>query len=561
MPPPAKQSKATLTGLVPTPNKSLYFYSSFFFHFFSFFFSASTFKVHLLFINLKVRKLIMSGPVSYASAVGSATNNESKEKISNSTTATNVPLAKPSFPASADSSVSSTLVSTPATTANTDSVPDTFLEESGNQDGEKEESKSNPASSASIDKFKSVLTPAPVPATNPWASSSRQSAESSDHTEPSVSRKSSQSKAPLDSVHWPKPDEGPSTTEGSNSAPSTIKTRPGKEKWVPISYTPVTSKPRGGKSRNGKPHNGNNANNQSASTSGNGQATNSNGIRRGSKSQGSRPGSQVKKSDGKTPSKARSSSTSAAKPDNNKKPASEPSGSRSAPVVSTKEEAVKEASGTKSEAGASNENSLNSGHRSKHYYSNPHNFNNRSGKGNAKGYNRRQPHYNNGNFNGLQYYRNDYDNFSMYPPAGPIDLFRPIIAQIEYYFSPDNLCKDTYLRALMNSNGWVPLSMLASFYRVSRLTNGDYNLFVEACKWAPSVEVVGDKIRLRHNWASWVFPYSERHEAGKNEDSPLPVKLLFNPAEAAPFIPRTEVKDNSENSAPASASSEQPTKQ
>ena len=129
--------------------------------------------------------------------------------------------------------MSSTLVSTPATTANTDSVPDTFLEESGNQDGEKEESKSNPASSASIDKFKSVLTPAPVPATNPWASGSRQSAESSDHTEPSVSRKSSQSKAPLDSVHWPKPDEGPSTTEGSNSAPSTIKICPESKNGFP----------------------------------------------------------------------------------------------------------------------------------------------------------------------------------------------------------------------------------------------------------------------------------------------------------------------------------------
>jgi la-related protein 1 len=507
----------------------------------------------------------MSGPVSYASAAGSATNKESKKHNSNSTAATNVPLVKSSSQASADSPASSTFVSTLATTASTDPSPDTFLEESGNQNGEKESFKSNIASSASIDKFKSGLTPAPVPTTNPWASVSRQPASSSVNTEPSVSRKASQSKAPLDSVHWPKPDEGPSTTEGSNSAPPTIKTRPGKEKWIPISYTPVTSKPRGGKSRNGKTHNSNNnTNNQSASTSGNGQAANSNGTRRGSKSQGSRPGSQVKKTDGKAPPKARSSSANAAnaaKPDNNKKSASEPTGSRSAPVVSTKEEPTKEASEAKSEAGAFSENSLNNGHRSKHYYSNPHNFNNRNGKSNGKGYNRRQPHYNNGNFNGLQYYRNDYDNFPIYPPVGPIDLFRPIIAQIEYYFSPDNLCKDTYLRALMNSNGWVPLNLLASFYRVSRLTNGDYNLFVEACKWAPSVEVVGDKIRLRQNWANWVFPYSERHEAGKNEDSPLPVKLLFNPAKASPFIPRTEVKENSENSAPASVTSEQSAKQ
>lgn len=493
--------------------------------------------------------------VSYASAAGSATKKELKEQTANLSSAVAAPASTKSLvSSSSESSASSMLVFTPAVTTNTDPTFGSAPEDSTNQDINKESSKSTAPVSASIDKFQSGLTPAPVPTTNPWATTSHHSSSSSSSsvvdTEPKVSQKSGQSKSPLDSVNWPKPDEGTSfLTEGSTLETPITKTRPGKEKWIPISYTPVSTKPRGGKHRGGKTNNGSN---QYASTGSNGQSnTNGNSSRRGSKAQGSHSHVQAKKTDVKSPAKARSASGSTINPDSHNEFASEPTGPHTAPVVSSKDNLTKIfSSSTKGEAGASRENTSNNGHHSKHYYSNPHNFNNRNTKGhNGKVYNRRSSHYSNGNFNGgMQYYRNDYDNFPVYAPVGPIDLFSPIIFQIEYYFSSTNLCKDTYLRGLMNSNGWVPLSLLSSFYRVSRLTNGDYNLFVEACKWAPSVEVVGDKIRLRQNWENWVFPYDERLEAGKNEDSPLPVNLVFNPAESTPFIPRTEVKGSSSSS-------------
>ena len=40
--------------------------------------------------------------------------------------------------------------------------------------------------------------------------------------------------------------------------------------------------------------------------------------------------------------------------------------------------------------------------------------------------------------------------------------------QIEYYFSESNLVRDSYLRCLMDEDGWVPLVLLAGFPKVAR---------------------------------------------------------------------------------------------
>jgi hypothetical protein len=45
-----------------------------------------------------------------------------------------------------------------------------------------------------------------------------------------------------------------------------------------------------------------------------------------------------------------------------------------------------------------------------------------------------------------------------------------ILAQIEYYFSVENLVKDVYFRKQMDDNGFVPLKLFTKFNRVSRLT-------------------------------------------------------------------------------------------
>ncbi|KAI5084668.1 hypothetical protein GOP47_0000837 [Adiantum capillus-veneris] len=73
--------------------------------------------------------------------------------------------------------------------------------------------------------------------------------------------------------------------------------------------------------------------------------------------------------------------------------------------------------------------------------------------------------------------------------------------QIEYYFSSENLVYDTFLISKMDDEGFVPLSLIASFPRVRNLTwNTMYIL--EAMKNSTLVEVKNGKLRS-HEWRRW----------------------------------------------------------
>ncbi|KAF9102965.1 La ribonucleoprotein domain member 1 [Mortierella sp. GBA35] len=80
-----------------------------------------------------------------------------------------------------------------------------------------------------------------------------------------------------------------------------------------------------------------------------------------------------------------------------------------------------------------------------------------------------------------------------------------ILQQMEYYFSVENLCKDVYMRNQMDSEGFVPLSLVANFNRVKYLTT-DHALIKDTLKTSKEIETKGDKIRRRGDWATWVFP-------------------------------------------------------
>jgi la-related protein 1 len=45
-----------------------------------------------------------------------------------------------------------------------------------------------------------------------------------------------------------------------------------------------------------------------------------------------------------------------------------------------------------------------------------------------------------------------------------------LLAQIEYYFSVENLCRDIYLRSQMDEEGYVPVEIIAAFNRVRAWT-------------------------------------------------------------------------------------------
>ncbi|KAG2319217.1 hypothetical protein Bca4012_054515 [Brassica carinata] len=84
--------------------------------------------------------------------------------------------------------------------------------------------------------------------------------------------------------------------------------------------------------------------------------------------------------------------------------------------------------------------------------------------------------------------------------------------QIHYYFSEENLIKDTYLREQMDDQGFAPLHVIAGFRKVAELTDSIQQI-VEALQGSPFVEVQGDRIRKRHNWQHWLIPSPQSVDA------------------------------------------------
>ncbi|KAL5210475.1 hypothetical protein ABZP36_006098 [Zizania latifolia] len=111
------------------------------------------------------------------------------------------------------------------------------------------------------------------------------------------------------------------------------------------------------------------------------------------------------------------------------------------------------------------------------------------------------------------------------PPAMLISQFEPLrvelLRQIEYYFSDDNLCKDIFLRQHMDDQGWVPLSLIAGFNQVKKLTN-NVQFILQTVLQSIVVEVQGDKLRKRARWESWLLPKPD-YSAGNSSGSLSPV--------------------------------------
>ncbi|KAH8277016.1 hypothetical protein KR026_003999 [Drosophila bipectinata] len=83
--------------------------------------------------------------------------------------------------------------------------------------------------------------------------------------------------------------------------------------------------------------------------------------------------------------------------------------------------------------------------------------------------------------------------------------------QVEYYFSADNLAGDFFLRRKMDPEGYIPITLIASFHRVLALTT-DVALIVNAIKESDKLELFeGYKVRTKTTPTAW--PISDVPEA------------------------------------------------
>jgi la-related protein 1 len=93
------------------------------------------------------------------------------------------------------------------------------------------------------------------------------------------------------------------------------------------------------------------------------------------------------------------------------------------------------------------------------------------------------------------------------------NMLVPVLkSQVEYYFSIENLCKDVYLRARMDSQGFVPLHFIASFKRVRDLS-ADIAMVRAVCELSTDDDV--ERVRRTESWESFVLPMDVREDFAK----------------------------------------------
>ncbi|CAH8471994.1 unnamed protein product [Schistosoma turkestanicum] len=127
-----------------------------------------------------------------------------------------------------------------------------------------------------------------------------------------------------------------------------------------------------------------------------------------------------------------------------------------------------------------------------------------------------------------------------------------ILHQVEFYFSPDNLTRDVYLRRQMDSDGWVDVNVIAKFNRVASLC-ADLNDILEAIRVSPllDVDVPKARVRCKNNPSIWALPPPSKEKFQTSSKN----TTVLNP-DAPEFIPSQPVT----NTNPPESTSESVTK-
>ncbi|XP_031489894.1 la-related protein 1A-like isoform X2 [Nymphaea colorata] len=85
------------------------------------------------------------------------------------------------------------------------------------------------------------------------------------------------------------------------------------------------------------------------------------------------------------------------------------------------------------------------------------------------------------------------------------ELKTRIVKQIEYYFSAENLCKDRFMRSVIDEEGWISIKLIAGFRRVLAMTE-DIEVVIDALKDSSQVELRGNMMRKSKDWDKFLGP-------------------------------------------------------
>ncbi|KAJ8706608.1 hypothetical protein PYW07_012686 [Mythimna separata] len=117
--------------------------------------------------------------------------------------------------------------------------------------------------------------------------------------------------------------------------------------------------------------------------------------------------------------------------------------------------------------------------------------------------------------------------------------------QIEYYFSPDNLARDFFLRRKMAADGTIPVTLIASFHRMRALT-ADVQLVLDAIRDSDKLQLIqGFKVRTAFEPTKWPIldiTSGTNTEEEKTDKPTLPEDKPKSP-EDKPKTPEDDVKE------------------
>lgn len=135
-----------------------------------------------------------------------------------------------------------------------------------------------------------------------------------------------------------------------------------------------------------------------------------------------------------------------------------------------------------------------------------------------------------------------YHSYSHAPPYSPQPAYSPdyyltllhsaLKKQIEYYFSDVNLEKDSFLKAHMDAQGFVPFEIIANFPRIKSMSNQTSEFVRVACADCKDVDYVlaegqRELVRCRMNWQRWISEGDGQQQDNESARSPGPSTFVY----------------------------------
>ncbi|XP_055324595.1 la-related protein 1 isoform X6 [Sitodiplosis mosellana] len=125
-----------------------------------------------------------------------------------------------------------------------------------------------------------------------------------------------------------------------------------------------------------------------------------------------------------------------------------------------------------------------------------------------------------------------YNGVPSYANMDPSSLKEAIRKQIEYYFSDENLQRDFFIRRKMDAEGYLPITLIASFHRIQALSS-EIQVVLGAVQESDQLEVFKNfKVRTKNDPTKWPIKHTPGEENQSHNHHQLDSTAAAKPVNA-----------------------------